>query len=139
MSVTSCREVQILTHFCTSCMHFPTKTTKAMREVRISASFCTSRINIGVARLRGDTGVRLRGDTGVRLRGDMVYACGAVWVCACSAERDYMLWAICFASGMRFLSSAMRLVSLGWVLRKSLPPEPSADILVQKSRELVES
>ena len=42
-----------------------------MREVRISASFCTSRINIGVARLRGDTGVRLRGD--------MVYACEAIW------------------------------------------------------------
>ena len=52
-------------------MNFPPKTTKAMREVRILTSFCTSRINIGGACLRGDTGVRLRGDTGVRLRGDM--------------------------------------------------------------------
>lgn len=43
-------------------MHFPPKTTKAMREVRISTSFCTSRINIGGACLQGDMCVRLRGD-----------------------------------------------------------------------------
>lgn len=62
------REVQILTHFCTSCMHFPPKTTKAMREVRISTSVCTSRINIGGACLRGDMCVRLRGDMGMCLQ-----------------------------------------------------------------------
>ena len=52
-------------------MHFPLKTTKAMREVRILTSFCTSRINIGGACLRGDTGVRLRGDMGMCLQCDM--------------------------------------------------------------------
>ena len=49
-------------------MHFPTKTTKAMREVRILTSFCTSRINIGGACLRGDTGMCLRGDMGMCLQ-----------------------------------------------------------------------
>lgn len=49
-------------------MHFPLKTTKAMREVRISTSFCTSRINIGGACLRGDMGMCLRGDMGMCLQ-----------------------------------------------------------------------
>ena len=53
-------------------MHFPAKTTKAMREVRISTSFCTSRINIGGACLRGDTGVCLRGREGLHALSDLL-------------------------------------------------------------------
>lgn len=53
-------------------MNFPLKTTKAMREVRILTSFCTSRINIGDACLRGDTGMRLQCREGLHALSDLL-------------------------------------------------------------------